>query len=257
MKHNNCDGYSLRFSCGQNRAPAAPRCKCGFTMVELLVAIAIVGMLAVLVTGAQSSIVARAKQAKCASNLSSLSKATLLFAADHGGRLPSGWNTWYPTVWQVDIAPYLGIETYTTRSKVGSVFQCPTITTADLTGAGVGGVSLGMNEFIIPNTATQTDTAPKYTHAVPNPGSVPFIGDIWLMNTDRLVALSKSNVGTAAFRHPNTPAARPAKSVTASGITAFGTGKANVVFLDGHAESLSPDQLAASGNNTITWNPWK
>lgn len=231
-----------------------------FTLIEMLVSIAIVSVLMVLIFGVQSGVQARVRQAKCAANLSTQAKAVMLFAADNNGRFPYGWNVWYPIVWQKDISPYLGIPTTNTRSTPGIVFQCPMITQADINTAGAGSVSHGMNEFIIPQVALQSDTPVKTVQSLSTPSRVPLLGDIWLQNSDRMIAISKvpaGNTGNVAFRHTVSPAARPAKVPWPSGLTSFGRGKVNIFFCDGHAEALSPEEVANAGDNVLVWNPWK
>lgn len=62
----------------------------GFTLVELLVVLAIIAILAGLLLPSMSSAKARAKQAVCLSNLRQLGVAIRLYAGDHDGRIPFG-----------------------------------------------------------------------------------------------------------------------------------------------------------------------
>ena len=65
----------------------------GFTLVELLVVVAVLGLLAGLVFPAVSGALKKAREARCASNLKQLGVAWMRFATDHDGRLPSiGWK---------------------------------------------------------------------------------------------------------------------------------------------------------------------
>ncbi|MEX2606748.1 MAG: prepilin-type N-terminal cleavage/methylation domain-containing protein [Kiritimatiellia bacterium] len=65
----------------------APR-KSGFTLVEMLVVIAIMALLAGLLVPAVTSGVERAQTVKCKSQLREISSAALMYASDHGGILP-------------------------------------------------------------------------------------------------------------------------------------------------------------------------
>lgn len=60
----------------------------GFTLVEMLVVIAILALLAGLIFPAATNGVERARTMKCASQLREISSAALMYAADHNGTLP-------------------------------------------------------------------------------------------------------------------------------------------------------------------------
>ena len=61
----------------------------GFSLVEILVAVAILAVLAVLLRPAILTGMARAKEARSVGNLSGLGKAAQLFIADNDGSIPS------------------------------------------------------------------------------------------------------------------------------------------------------------------------
>ena len=56
----------------------------GFSLIELLVAVAVIGLLAAILTGALPAARAAAEAAACRSNLRQLAAANLAYAADHG-----------------------------------------------------------------------------------------------------------------------------------------------------------------------------
>jgi len=65
------------------------RKRAGFTLVELLVVMAIISLIAGLVVPAVRRAQERAKQAVCMSNLRQLGQAFLTYASDHDGLLPA------------------------------------------------------------------------------------------------------------------------------------------------------------------------
>ena len=64
-----------------------------FTLVELLIVIAIIGLLAALLLPALTQAKGRAKRAECIGNLNEIGLASHLFANDHGGKFPTEVST--------------------------------------------------------------------------------------------------------------------------------------------------------------------
>ena len=88
----------------------------GFTLVELLVVISIVGLLAALSIPAISSAVRKANQVKSAGHLRQIGAAMLAYASEHGGYLPpskgqlSDGTSFNPGMWwwSVHLLPFTG-----------------------------------------------------------------------------------------------------------------------------------------------------
>lgn len=116
-----------------------------FTLAELLVAVAVVGLLAVLLAGNVKNLAVRAQQAKCQSNLRQLGAALLTYAGEHDGRLPPTRHTdGEEQAWVHQLKSYLG--------DVDAVRICP----ADPKGAQrlrSGGTSYVLNSIVfVPRT---------------------------------------------------------------------------------------------------------
>lgn len=81
----------------------------GFTLVELLVVVTIVAVLAGLAAVASQSVMVRAKEAKCASNLRNIGAALYLYAGDHHGFFPeTSHTTSLDQAWIASLEDYLG-----------------------------------------------------------------------------------------------------------------------------------------------------
>ena len=74
---------------GKNRQESHPtRKRLGFTLVELLVTIAIIAILAALLTPVVGKMIERARESTCVSNLKQLSVGAALYCGDHDGAFP-------------------------------------------------------------------------------------------------------------------------------------------------------------------------
>jgi prepilin-type N-terminal cleavage/methylation domain-containing protein/prepilin-type processing-associated H-X9-DG protein len=89
----------------------------GFTLIEMLVTVAIIALLAAVSTGAYSVVINHSKQAKCAGNMRAIDLALQAFAGDHKAQFPQTGlvvplggvdaNTQKPS-WMEQIDPYDG-----------------------------------------------------------------------------------------------------------------------------------------------------
>lgn len=111
----------------------------GFTLVELLVVVAIVGLLGALAVPVVGQSLSAAKRAGCASNMRQIGIAMHLYAQDHDGWLPESSHVSTSRSWIYTLEPYLG-------EQFEEVRICPADPRADQRRQ-AGGSSYVLNEF--------------------------------------------------------------------------------------------------------------
>ena len=115
--------------------PLLSRVRCGFSLIELLVVVAIIGVLAGLVLALLGPMRAKARQTKCSANLRVVSNAFNLFAADYRGYYPAvTYNTAHldgrvnpnKSHWWLELKPYIGVDIKTIGGLDDNAFAiCP------------------------------------------------------------------------------------------------------------------------------------
>ncbi len=78
------------------RSPESRRASRGFSLVELIVVMAIMSLLATLVFPVVGRTVARARQTECRSNLRQFASALMIYRSEHRGRNPGWLSNLYP-----------------------------------------------------------------------------------------------------------------------------------------------------------------
>ncbi len=134
--------------------------KCNhFTLIELLIVIAIIAILAAMLLPALNNARERGKMIQCASNLNQIGKAELLYANDNGDfitplNLGSSWDSKVAGGWWVNLlaCKYLpvpgwynsppGTGPFTEEERLADVesgvFRCPSVVSTEGWGGGVG-----------------------------------------------------------------------------------------------------------------------
>lgn len=250
--------------------------KQGFTLIEILVVIAIVSILAAILFPVFARARENARRSSCMSNLKQIGLAVMMYAQDNDERYPfssqaraSLGSSWSSTAvpsgdfansvsvyWQQFLQPY---------TKSAQVFYCPSNNYAS---DGLYG-NYGVNRLIIADIATTSVSMA----AIPSPASSYMIMDagIYRMNpTDVKRIDSGGNCNYLPGTGPGTAANRPS-ILAACGISALETdyesgrhlGGVNMAFADGHVKWLQsqivyneavkcPDGICS--NTKSAWN---
>ncbi len=126
-----------------------------FSLLEILVSVAIVSILAVVLTSSVSTLRKKAAMSKDTSNLRQIGLGVLGYAQDNNQRLPNltaknSGGTWVWPFWCDFIAPYLGMERTTEMDARGNVttigvFRSPYVGDYHHSGAS----DYGANNFVI------------------------------------------------------------------------------------------------------------
>lgn len=224
--------------------------KPGFTLVELLVVVAIIGILASLLIPGVNKMVAKARGVRCANNLQQIAAAVFSYAADNNGYIPSAQNTkgvenilgnWFD-----DLTPYLGVDIkgdtasdlVEMRGIIVPRISCPTFRAKyqnkpDFSSIWAGyGMNLRLKNSV--NDSTSTQATRQKLAALPNPSRTILVGEGSGLNLDI---------------HPSyqfTPDVAKLEGWKLGGTPDRHNGTSNYLFVDGHIETLDADGAVAA-----------
>lgn len=232
--------------------------KKGFTLIEMLVVIAIIALLSAILVPAVTKALDSARRTKCMSNLRQLGVAQTAFSSDNDFRFSAGVivspDNGYPfgsgKIWQDDLLPYLGVSTNSgstqmDRDKASFIFNCPSVGTKKFTRLQT---TYCLNPFICHKGRNWLGIMD-----VPeNPSKTILMVETLPSNTDYAAVVSSSDprTGSPAFRHSTD---KPDKVFSENGIKYSGGGRCNVMFADIHYESLPPEKLTHIPPDSLWW----
>lgn len=264
-----------------NSAGGLRRFSVGFTLVELLVCVAIILMLVALLMPALQRIRETAKNTKCVSNLRQIGMVTFIYAADYDGFGPynhdmissqSWFTTWsrnsadgklynakYPKKkWFAD---YFSGSAY---GKMNSIGYCPKGGRFGETGPNAtdksGGsgtlsnISYGLNPDLGEDwwlSNQHNDKCSATLTSIKNPGKV----SMW-MDSNRVIVYGKqASPDGRHFARSKEVATNLTPSCFVAGYTIFQhAGKVNVVFVDQHVSHFYQEYKNPSLDETPNWS---
>ncbi|HEX4083934.1 MAG TPA: prepilin-type N-terminal cleavage/methylation domain-containing protein [Chthoniobacteraceae bacterium] len=212
----------------------------GFTLLELLIVIAIIAILAALLFAGVRSATAAGYRTKCLSNLRQLTIGSIAYANDNDGDVP--WSDFTSSTslrWFRRVAPYLGSD-----SSTIAVFRCPADNDPATLAARQAQISENqalwswtdidyvVYDYVVRNGTTGSvaitngdpDNAPLQKLSTTNhPSQVPWLSDC-----------EQQSIGTSGIYSPTDFDS----TVIAPGTLKWHSGSLNVAFWDGHAESI-------------------
>jgi prepilin-type N-terminal cleavage/methylation domain-containing protein/prepilin-type processing-associated H-X9-DG protein len=193
-----------------------------FTLIELIVVIAIIGIMAALALPYLQSSITRAQIATCSNKIKHLATGILLYENDNNGYLPP--NNAHsagtaPTTWSFAIRPYLGIVGLDTTGS--ATMQMMKILTCPLARAGDVPTNWWESDFAV-SLAFGTDGTSRHANLQKASTTDMLIEST---NGDRSIYVTPPPLSAVGFRHQN---ASPA------------------AFFDGHVELRSSSNVPSS-----------
>jgi prepilin-type N-terminal cleavage/methylation domain-containing protein/prepilin-type processing-associated H-X9-DG protein len=212
-------------------SPRLARPKNGFTLVEMLVVVAIIGILAAVLMMAITAAIKTAQRAKCSSNLRSIGIALLTYSGDNDGLMPESGATIAlstpshpvtdPTTglpsWIEQLAPYAGTNY--------QLYRCPSaLSKANLVSnyfQGCHAAYVANNGQFAPLQIRRISDLSSYILA----GDMPRIDTFWEQDADKDDYTQDTPFnGVTAASIANNPSAGPGPH----------QGGSNILYADGH-----------------------
>jgi prepilin-type N-terminal cleavage/methylation domain-containing protein/prepilin-type processing-associated H-X9-DG protein len=238
-----------------NASSCSPRRARGFTLVELLTVITIVGVLAGILIPVISSARSRANSAACMGNLRQIGVAMQLFAKANHNNLPKPLDRtqseWQKQTWMYQINPYLenrGEQSTADRMALcfGGVFHCPGKPDWSLDGPTDDyRISYGMSTFDKENAGMASREIARNLNIFQEPARTMLV-------MDRATFTAAGNPAQQPPYMPNN------RYIYRDAVGLWHGGNDNVLFLDGHVEALPKNALnywlvKSSDDNLRPW----
>lgn len=241
--------YSLDISAfGQfpERSPyGAGARKGGFSLLEVVVAVMIVAVLALLLFPAISGALQKGRQAQCVANLRQIGSLMHLYLAEHQGQFPLCFDAEKYRFWPQEITESAGVNDV-------SAFICPEVKNIHpvlaARNGGLAYVSYAINNIgLAPASTDRFASGPARLSSIEEPAKVLMILDYddprqpydgWYEATQTVMKLEEPQLSK---RH---------------------NGSINALFCDGHVEALDREKLLSKPAGDLPWAerrylPWR
>jgi prepilin-type N-terminal cleavage/methylation domain-containing protein len=163
--------FRVPFSFGPERVAMSASKRRGFTLIEMMVVIAIIGILASLLLVAIGPVRQLARQTQCANNLRNIGQGIIMYATKGSQRFPGSFeagprtnvNNNVPYPWTVTILPYIDEEA---RHREFTSFNANAAGHLNVTvvNGATSDAADYLNKFICPADADITGTGPELSY---------------------------------------------------------------------------------------------
>ncbi|MDF3129624.1 type II secretion system protein [Kiritimatiellaeota bacterium B1221] len=225
-----------------------PFSKQGFTLIEMLVVIAIIALLASIMIPAVSKTKQKADAVKCMHNLNQIGLAVTQYTMAHNEKLPVSNETSSgndPRGWRLVIAPYLGLDTsqwWADNVLTTSVFRCPSFKRGPGHNARWDG-GYGWNYRYMGHRTNSTGYSERQKmYTIPNPAETVLVAD----TTEGKDTATDYKI--AYLYRPTGGGGAPTPAVGTRHRNGI-----NILWADMHVGWMSQDQLTTGKNGNKNW----
>lgn len=228
----------------------------GFTIIELLLVVALIAVLASLIVGMTSAARSSAASARCLSNLRQIGVGMERYTEENQGWYPPHWSPTTGLSWYGAIAPYITQEDTSPTASMSKIFHCPANPRPYnpahnyLSDVSNNDQSYGYNQDRLSSNPIWQSSVRKL--AITNRVNLVIVADIPTFGDDNDIVRFPASVAATLILYP----AQTADGQSSiSGISRRHSGGANFLFIDGHVEHRNSKEVAETNFDIGQWVP--